>query len=330
MKKINLNPVEILLSFDEKDACFATIAIKSIIETRDPYCHYHIHILYSDLSQDMMNSILLLERDNVIIRFHNISSYVTRFLSSYKLKRDERLSDYYVFFAADYFLELEKVLYISWDSHVLKDVASIYHLNLGKKLIGGIKEEMISRSKDFALYVSKGLNLKQDKYINSNVMLLNLKGMRKEKCMDSFLQLKDFYDFNVWPISEITNLVFENKIKILSKKYNTEAIYEDEEDHKKDFIVSYALIKRPWDDPERISSFDFWYFARINAEYALAKQAQHDASLYGEYLPSNENEVIQSSINEMKKDDNYHNRVLALENVKDGSLFSDLFFVKGK
>lgn len=330
MKKINLNPVEILFAFDEKDACFASIAIKSLMENRDPYRHYDIHILYTQLSKETMQSILNLQRDNIIISFNNVSKYAERYLSNISLKNDERLSSFYFFFAGEYFLELDKALYLSWDSHILKDVSVIYDQNIGKYLIGGMKEMMVDKSPEFRSYVKDGLGLNPNKFINPALLSLNLKEMRKQKTMDSFIALKDFYSFNVWPLAELMNLVFVGKTKLLNRKWNTEAIYEDEEDYRKDYVVTYSLVKKPWDDPDRISSFDFWYFAKMNPEYALNKQAHYDAELYGEFLPTYEANVYEASKAEMQKDDRYLTRTKALETVEDGSLFSELFFVKSK
>ncbi len=111
--------------------------------------------------------------------------------------------------------DINKIIYIDCDTLILKQIQSLWNIDIKNYCIGGVQECM-----DDSLKKDIGLN-ENDIYINSGLLLMNLKKMRENETAKKF---KDFFSntSNIvrYPDQDAINVVLHGKILILPLKYN--------------------------------------------------------------------------------------------------------------
>lgn len=111
-------------------------------------------------------------------------------------------------------LDLDKVLYLDTDLIVLESLEPLYNTSFDGKLFVGCE------SHDYGKQQAKELGI--DKYFNSGVMLLDLKGMREQNISDyARKNYKKLVGKTLWTYDEtIINGLFSDKIKFISQEWN--------------------------------------------------------------------------------------------------------------
>lgn len=107
----------------------------------------------------------------------------------------------------------DKVLYIDADAIVIDDISELWNAKLNNNVLIGVKEP---GAWDKHLWTT-GLN---DKYINSGVLLMNLKALREEELDESMLYLINNNKY-AFPDQDVINLVCRNRIGYVSNEYNS-------------------------------------------------------------------------------------------------------------
>ena len=110
-------------------------------------------------------------------------------------------------------LKDDKILYLDVDTLVVDNIQELWELNLKDNTIAGVHEPG-----EWNKYLNTyGLD---DTYINSGVLLMDLKKIREEKLDDSMIYLLNHTKF-AFPDQDIINLVCRNRIHQLSNIYNS-------------------------------------------------------------------------------------------------------------
>lgn len=150
--------------------------------------------------------------------------------------------------------QMEKILYLDADMICTGDVVELYDINFDDKIWvaccdNGIKEKDLER-----------LELPLDyQYINSGMLLINLKKLRKNYTEKDIVQkIYDNQKVLIYPDQDFINKVFQTEIKIIDSKYNLIAKdikYKALEG--KPLIIHYAGSMKPWND--NVSRFEIEY-----------------------------------------------------------------------
>lgn len=157
-------------------------------------------------------------------------------------------------------LQYEKCIYLDSDIIVCSDLAELFSTDLEGCYLGGIKDVDFNdplQNHD-ERYKETGLSA-QSNYINTGVLLMNLKMIRRDKMTETFRrEIKKGYLFQDQDVLNITCL---NKIRHLPVKYNLMnylflfpdrkpyLIYpkgEFDEAKKNPVIIHYAAHLKPW------------------------------------------------------------------------------------
>lgn len=161
------------------------------------------------------------------------------------------------------FLDFEKVIYLDSDTLVLKDLREFYEIDINNQYIAGVPD--IGRVQEHVRRTFESVGIKNDKIINSGVMLWNLTKIRHDEMMsklEEFLNhcgsefLRDFGDQGV------INVVFYEKILDIHPKFNllfggndyfsekSSKIYDEKEQEysKEDPTIVHFTCDRPWHD----------------------------------------------------------------------------------
>lgn len=159
-----------------------------------------------------------------------------------------------------------KILYLDVDALVVSDISDLWNINLDNYYVAG--------TVDTNTMIRGGLYLKyidsNDPYINSGVLLMNLKLIREKKIDDLWLYKLNHERF-LYSDQDIINSVCKNHIYIFNEKFNSSIctkLLEKKEDIK---IMHYITRKVNWVKNHKYS--EFWYdYEKLYQDYKKANQ----------------------------------------------------------
>lgn len=220
--------------------------------TRDWYIHLYT-IIYALLKHNKVNKIYLFIEDDEIsylkndkIEFINVNSlpeYVKEISPNYNTKYT-KMSYLRCYFSK--ILDEDKILYLDVDTLVVDNIDELWKVDLKDNVIAGVHEPG-----EWNKYLNTyGLD---DTYINSGVLLMDLKEIREEKLDDSMIYLLNHTKF-AFPDQDVINLVCRNRIHQLSNIYNSSETTGIVDNAK---ILHYIRGNKGWIKSSPRS--DIWY-----------------------------------------------------------------------
>ena len=185
--------------------------------------NWYIHlatVIYAILKQNKVKKIyLFIEDDNIpyldykeveFININKTKEYITKDSPNYNTKYS-KMSYIRCYFTK--LLKCDKILYVDVDTLVVDNIEELWNIDLKDNVIAGIHEPG-EWNKHLWTY---GLD---DKYINSGVLLMDLKKIREEKLDESMIYLLNHKQF-AFPDQDVINLVCRNRIHYLDNIYNS-------------------------------------------------------------------------------------------------------------
>ena len=275
MKKI----IPIFFTIDDAFAPFVSVAIKSLLDNANQDYFYNIHIVNNGLSEENKEKILQLETSYSKIMFNNMDERlkVITDKNGTRLREDYfSLSIFFRIFIPDCFKEYDKALYIDSDTIILDDISKLYNTDLEGNYIGGCVDTSCFEIKDITNYFTNGVGVDYREYINSGVILFDMKTLREKKFADKFLYLFNKYNFgNVDPDQSYINAILKGHIKYLDGKWDT---MPTEGGKKRDNagIVHFNLFKKPWHYDNVMYEEEFWDYAKKTAYYDEIKKIKEN------------------------------------------------------
>lgn len=111
-------------------------------------------------------------------------------------------------------IQEERALYLDVDTIILQDINEFYNININNIYIAGVEDTYIQED------VLKSINfIKDDRYINSGVLLFNLNLIREDKINELMMKLVNTKKF-IYPDQTIINLCCKDKRLIITPEYN--------------------------------------------------------------------------------------------------------------
>lgn len=209
--------------------------------TRQWYIHL-VTELYALFKHNKVKKVyLFIEDDNIPyitdkrVEFININSlpeYITQESPNYNTKYS-KLSYLRCYFSK--ILKEDKILYLDADTLVVDNIEDLWNTNFDDNVLVGVHEGG-EWNKHLWTY---GLD---DTYINSGVLLMNLKALREEKLDDSMIYLLNNNKY-AFPDQDVINLVCRNRIKHVSNVYNSAETTGIVDDAK---IIHYIRGNKGW------------------------------------------------------------------------------------
>ncbi|MBQ9704542.1 MAG: glycosyltransferase family 8 protein, partial [Clostridia bacterium] len=149
MSKTN---VPVFFSCDDNYIPFLGVAIKSLIENSSKENNYFVFVLHSKMSIKNMKIITAMEKENVSICFIDVSEKLVTYGKKLNLRDYYTVSIYFRIFIPGMFPEFKKAIYLDADMVILEDVAKLYKIELGDKLLGGVPDAVIASRQEFRDY----------------------------------------------------------------------------------------------------------------------------------------------------------------------------------
>ena len=261
--------MNIFIAFNDNFVLPTKVMLKSLIRNNsDPL---HIFVVYSSLLPESINSIKDLENDRVTFKFIQFDD---SFLKELSIPSQFSKETYYRLFAHRIFSkEIDKVLWLDGDMIINKTIAELYNLNIGEKLFAAVENCNTALNED----KKKVLQMPPDsRYVNTGVLLLNLKNMRESLDDDKIIQyLTDNQSILTLADQDVFNGLLHNHFFVLNSDtlFNYFARYITKENkpfiYRNAKVIHYCGIMKPWKKGYDGLGFDLWwkYGLRCGAEY---------------------------------------------------------------
>ena len=259
-KKSKVVPVFYTITDDY--AKYAAASISSLMKHSNPKRYYRIIIMYDRLSLLNRWRLRNMVTRNCAIEFHKMKyNLYLQIVLRYCAKRSgsgdffARPVYYYRAFIARIFLQYDKGIYVDSDTIMMGDIGDLYDIDLGDDVIAARVDPKVAMVPEFVDYVQKALGVPAKEYINSGVLLMDLKKLRKLHYVTQMTDLiKQDADL-VAPDQDYLNVILKGKIKHLDKKWNLQPEGENPKGAK---LLHFNLSKKPWYHDDVNCGEEFW------------------------------------------------------------------------
>jgi len=279
--------IPVFFAIDNGYAPFLAVALNSLVEHSKEQNDYNITVLYKDLKEENMLRLKKFERDNVKINFKNMKVNLDVFddRKENRFRCDYIIAIYFRLFIASMFKDLDKAIYLDSDIVLNDDVAELYNIDIKDNLLGGCYDASISTSPILYGYTEQAVGVKKHEYINSGILLMNLKEMRLKNFEGHFLSLLNKYRFDtVAPDQDYINAICNGKIHYLDDRWDT--MPNDNAPEISDAkIIHYNLFSKPWCYDNIQYADYFWKYA---ADSGYLNEAIENKRNYSEEQKEND------------------------------------------
>ena len=261
--------VPVFYSISDDFTPYAAVSLHSLVKHADPKRDYTVTFLHQGLSRDHEKALAAYNRDNVHIKFYEMSDELLKPIQDRKenyLRGDFfAMSIFYRLFIPDLFPEYDKVVYIDSDTVLNDDIAKLYDHDLGNNLLGACTDTSIQFVEKMLRYIKEVLTLDPKEYINSGMLVMNAKAFREENFVDKFFSLLGRYHFDcIATDQDYLNEICSGRIKYLDGRWdampneNTAAL-------ENPGLIHYNLFSKPW----RFSGIQYEDYFWTNAEETI-------------------------------------------------------------
>ena len=280
--QMNKKIIPIFFTIDDAFAPFASVAIKSLLDNASQNYFYHIHIVNNGLSEENITKILELETSYSKIMFNNMDERLKAITDKKgtRLREDYfSLAIFFRIFIPDCFKEYDKALYIDADTIILDDISKLYNIDLGDNYIGGCTETSCLGMDDITNYFTNGVGVNYKEYMNSGMLVFDMKALREHHFAEKFLYLFKKYNFgNVDPDQSYINAILKNKKLLIDNRWNA-TVSKDNKLIDNPGIIHFNLFKKPWLYDNVAGEKYFWEYAKKTPYYEEIKRIKDNYTL---------------------------------------------------
>ena len=257
--------IPIFFTIDDSYAPFLAVALNSAIKNSDPQRNYKAIVLYQDLGTDNISRLQSLQTENFKIELMPIRANMEALddRMSNRLRCDYfTLTIYFRLFIPSMFPQYDKGIYIDSDVVLTDDIAKLFDIDIGENYIGACNDLSIADIPPLVAYTEKAVGVNAKEYINSGVLLMNLKKMRDDDLEGHFLSLLNKYHFDsIAPDQDYLNAMCNGKIYYLEEKWDT--MPNDAKPMLTETsLIHYNLFSKPWCYDGIQYEEQFWNYAQ--------------------------------------------------------------------
>lgn len=308
---MNTREIPVFFSIDDNYAPYLAVALNSAIRHASPSRTYRAIVLHQGLTPENTAKLAALATDNFHIDFVPMEASfagITDQMSN-RLRCDYfTLTIYFRLFIPAMFPQYDKGIYIDSDVVVMDDLANLYNIDIGDNYIGACPDESVSDVPPLALYMEEAIGADRHHYINSGILLMNLKLLREKRLDQHFLNLLNTWHFDcIAPDQDYLNAICMDKIHFLSTRWDL--MPNDRKPASEDMgIIHYNLFSKPWCYDNIQYGEYFWQYAadsgyldQLRAYKDAYSQAQKDSDAQCAELLAQRGAAIAMTDNTFKK-----------------------------
>lgn len=250
--------IPIFTATDDNYIPFLAVTLQSMLDNSSKDYNYSIKVLNSGISEENIAKIKKFERSNFSVEFVDVRKALEELGLRLHTCIYYTQTTYYRLFIPSMYPQYDKVLYLDCDIVVRSDVAKLYNINIGNKLVGATTDEFVMSFPKIQPYMTKCLGLnKVTDYFNAGVLIMNLKQMREQKFEEQFIDLLAKYKFVVQD-QDYLNVICKDKVHYVNGSWDKMPCVEDV-DVTKINLIHYNLIWKPW-HAEVAYGEEFWKY----------------------------------------------------------------------
>lgn len=306
MRRNNIIPI--FFACDDNFVKYTMVSMRSIMDNASKDYQYVIHILNTNICDEMKKAVKDMENDNFTIRFEDVTDYLTSISDKLPLRDYYSKTTYFRMFIAEMFPEYEKAIYIDSDTVVPGDISELYFHDLKDNYVGAANEQVMIQENVYGEYVEKVLGIDRYHYFNAGLLLINCEQFRENHVLDQFVDLLHTYNFVVTQDEDYLNLICKDKVLWLEQPWNTEVFGEIAYPESEFKIIHYIMVSKPWHYEDARYAEQFWKYAKKTAVYEEIQEvlANYTQEQRKEDAASCER-LLQTAKDEIAKENNYLN-----------------------
>ena len=230
--------INVGLACDENYSKYAGVVIASVLANASDSDELCFYILTDGLSEEKQSEILKLkEIKNCEINFVTLDEKLFEAYKNIKTHSYLPLNAYFRLKLSNILPNVEKIIYLDCDVVVNKSLKELYDAELGENILGGV------------LDINKRMLKKNTSYVNSGMLVMDLKKIREQNIEDEFLDwTQKHIDTIKMGDQEIINEVLKGKIKILDDRWNVQSSnFTNRSSYTGNpWIIHFVSKRKPW------------------------------------------------------------------------------------
>lgn len=306
MRRNNIIPI--FFACDDNFVKYTMVSMRSIMDNASKDYQYVIHILNTNICDEMKKAVKDMENDNFTIRFEDVTDYLTSISDKLPLRDYYSKTTYFRMFIAEMFPEYEKAIYIDSDTVVPGDISELYFHDLKDNYVGAANEQVMIQENVYGEYVEKVLGIDRYHYFNAGLLLINCEQFRENHVLDQFVDLLHTYNFVVTQDEDYLNLICKDKVLWLEQPWNTEVFGDIAYPESEFKMIHYVMVSKPWHYEDARYAEQFWKYAKKTAVYEEIQEvlANYTQEQRKEDAASCDR-LLQTAKDEIAKENNYLN-----------------------
>lgn len=278
--------IPIFLSTDDNYIIPTAVLITSILENTSEKCKFYI--LHNSLKKTAMDKLKSFEKKYTHSSIEFIEVEDEQF-KNVPLMRHFKIANYYRFLIPKLLVEIPKGIYLDGDMVVDFDIKKLFDINLGQYPLAAAVEKCMWIADD-CIEHSNSLGIKNENYLNSGVLLLDLKYFRENNLVKKLFETTEEIKDKIRAVDQdVFNVVFKDNYLKLDYSYNvlpsilTKLKEIDDEDYKAltDIkVYHFAGELKPWNSDVEYSEIWFKYAKKLPFKHPLQNfKAKRDYGL---------------------------------------------------
>ena len=261
-----MQTIPVFFSVNDVYAPYLAVALASIKDNASKRYRYNIHILSDDISEQNRRRIALFSDNRFHIECIPLSERLRRLalagrMQSHSFGAFASMTIYFRLFIPELFPQYDRGIYLDSDIVVPGDIAELWEEPMGNKLIGACADYSIQHIAPFMRYIDEYVGVDHRKYVNSGVLLMNLRRLRQTGFCERFLHWMRTYSLDtVAPDQDYLNALCQGSIHYLDPEWDAMPS-ERFRSFEHPRIIHFNLDSKPWLNESVPYDDLFWQYA---------------------------------------------------------------------
>ncbi len=315
---MNNNVIPIFYACDDAFVKYTIVSLYSIIANASKDHKYLVHILHTEISDEMKSKVYKLANDNFEIRFVDVTGYLRSISEKLPLRDYYSKTTYYRLFIAEMFTDYTKAIYIDSDTIVQGDISKLYSIDIKDAYVGACHEQAMIQSDEFGTYVEKVIGIPRYNFFNAGLMVINCEQFRLHFVLDKFVDYLHYYTFVVTQDEDYLNLICKDHVYWIDQRWNTEVFGEIAYPIEQANMIHYIMTSKPWHYEDCRFGDIFWHYAKQTEVYDEMKKIQSSyTDEEKERDAKSQVALTELAVKEINREDNFMNRMNRDKRAKD-------------
>lgn len=233
-----MDRINVCLACDDNYSKYAGVVIASVLANSAQKDDLYFYILDGGIKEENKTKINELKSiKDCEINFVNVDESLFEEYKDIKTHAYITLPAYYRLKLASLLPEVDRIIYFDCDIVVNTSLKPLFNTDLGSCPFCGVKD------------INKRKLKKNPGYINSGVLVMDLKNIREQNVEEELLNwTKEHFDSIKTGDQEIINEALKGRIKIVSDKWNVQSSnFTNRSSYiKEPCVVHFVAKKKPW------------------------------------------------------------------------------------